>query len=245
MGQLKTDLPRNAQWLKMIFEGLIALGGIVSLIFTCSTLKEVKRQRIKLYEPELRINSAPFNMICKIRLRDSLGIYFTLLTYNENFDSSLLIYPTNIITHKKIDDWETWGDQANVFSLPIVNVGHGVALDVTIKYSIDTNYFLDLFNKYSKLMVLIDSAFIKKGHFILTQGSDTTDYYDFNTTKDLQFIPDISSTSESYGIHLPSTYFRLMPIDLNYYFTEILLKIFIRKNYQNLFKKSLILVHQL
>lgn len=149
-------------------------------------------------------------MVCKMRSYDSTMTYsFELLTYNQKFDSSILIFPEDIKTHKKIKDWWTF-DRANLFSIPVYNIGQGAALDISVKFAIDTTYFLKLLNRYSEIMENIDSAFIKQGKFILTHGNDTAELNDIDKTQNIQFIPDMSKTSNTFDIHFPSTYFKLL-----------------------------------
>ena len=234
-------LPFWTKWATFIIGTLSLIISIVVIIVTLLTLREIRTQRIKTSQPELRLIPQPLNIICRIDnlTMDKYEPDFDLLTYNKELDSSVIEFFHNPITHKKTNHWYTLWDQGNQFKMPVYNIGQGMAIDVKVEYELDTIYFLNFFNKY-KALNNQDSIFIKDKCFYFTNKNQINFIFEFNKPYEFPFISMLSQTKDTAKITIPAAYFKLIGIrhTLIYCYTSDFSKT--KKKYPDLDKFGLI-----
>lgn len=200
------ELPYWTKWLNLFIS-------LILILITLWTLFEIKTQRIKSSQPELRLFAQPFNMVGRIdNIWSQITPRFNILTYNHSIDSNTISYAIDLKTNKKINQWYTLLDMGNKFNMPIFNIGQGTALDIKVQFEFDTTFFLSFFNKYKNVLNNPDTIFKKDNIIYLINEEDTSFLKEFADPQEFQFIQVHSQSSDTARITLPFVYFQLIAL---------------------------------
>jgi len=209
MTKKNDDLPKWTKWAKLIFDTSILLFSLIAILLTKATLNEIKEQRIKAYEPEIRMFRNDFKMNSIIRNTDNLNspINFSSYTYTQIFDSSVFEIAKN--TDKRFATWF----KCNTFYLPLMNIGQGAAMDMEYRFSLDTGYFIDFFNHYISYLPKLDTFITAENKFAFLKSSDTIFFENHSKPLNiLQYVPPYTNNQDTFKINLPISYFRLLSL---------------------------------
>lgn len=166
---------------------------------TNGTLKEMQLQRKKAYEPDLVINRYfPFKLYAKVEY-SQIHTYF----YNNFIDTS----------HIKLIDTVCLGFSVNPnygsdYNIQLANIGLGAAKDVTLYWSYDTAYFINLYNNKLNHFENIKHIHIDRREAICI---DNTPLVFVNETKEINYFKYVlaDDSKDLTYIKIPKTYIKL------------------------------------
>ncbi len=206
-----------------------SLGTVIAVILTYCTLKEIQKQRIQVYLPELIIdNEFAFGMLAKI---DYQSYYWGDILTNrqkrerENADTVtknpyLIFYTsnneidTNHIKVKNIFDWSlTGGIHYNSFSFRLSNIGLGVAKNIKLDWSFDTLKVKKHYDTIQNIKGVREIVFYSKNVFLRTDKGVDIKLDDKYYNEDITFIKYLISAENedknSIEIKLPIIYLNI------------------------------------
>lgn len=176
--------------LQLIIDIIVAACTIVTLVIIYFTLREMKTQRHKLFEPHIFPSESKLFISCNNQLFGSLIKYG--ISVNEN----------NI---KESNDDAPY--------IKLINVGHGIAKDILISISFDFNhseYFVFLKDSFEKLSPYIKINTNEKTCWIEERKDDELVFassFPFETeiSKKLDYLLPIKDTNEFQKINIPNS----------------------------------------
>lgn len=180
---------------------LSAIGTLAAAIGTFATIHYINKQNQLSIKPEILINDE--NMIFLIEKYENN--YVNLYTSNTTIDTTCFFYYKGgnvFLIHPDI--------RTNSFRFHLVNVGLGVAKNISLSWSIDTTSFLKIINKNK--VPFITSVISKDRRIIVNNKKDTNYYWDIPERNAYRYLLPYSESKEVADCKLPLLFLKMYTI---------------------------------
>jgi len=180
------------QWITLIS----ALGTVAAAFGTFLTIHYINKQNQLSFKPEIIVNDE--NML--LLIEKYKNNYVNFYSSNGDLDTTCFFYYKGgnvFLIHPEI--------RTNSFNFKLVNIGLGVAKNISITWSFDTLVFVKIVNNNKP--PFLQSIALNDKRIIVYCKPDTNYYWDVPIDNKFGFLLPYASSKDMQSCHLPRLYF--------------------------------------